>query len=607
MKKLLILVSFGAVLSAQTVINGYRDWSLMSAPGNPGAGYIREFGNSATGLMGCLTSGGVNCFSVFSVNHAYTYTSGTLTVDFSTYTSATVTPSAGGVNPTLSFTAPTSNLAVPLELILCNYASGTPAVWTLPGNAAQIGAPVRAGDCVRTAINYNATTTNFEGSTSGTSTPSILDLTAERAAPIVVPAGGSIWPDSTDHDAEFLNSSSVLFKMFKSGQDCNPVTGVCASLGGVTVAQAATASTIVERNSSAEVIAVNTVATGKTAVDTNSVQTMSNKTFTDPDLGGSALSNTVTAGTSGVTANHIVQKSTENPIRYNNQSSATAMVKGIARTTATVGNTFELAQTGIIGCVVEGSVTSGHYWTVGSTDKSKCLDTTTSALTSICSAIPVGGVFQASGTDGQTVSVSIDWNLHGAQVCTTDLPTVPVTAGGTGLATLTAHAVQVGEGTSTPAQVGPDASTTKVLTSAGASADPAFQNISLGMLPTLHSQCTVGWGGSGTSFALTSGDDAIVNNGCYNDSGGTRTITAVKCLSDNGSNTTTINPTMGSAGTGTTILSGALTCGSGNAMSATGTVSNASWTTGTGIDPAMGGTLTGTHIIVVVDYSYAPY
>jgi hypothetical protein len=116
--------------------------------------------------------------------------------------------------------------------------------------------------------------------------------------------------------------------------------------------------------------------------------------------------------------------------------------------------------------------------------------------------------------------------------------------------------------------------------------------------------CTELWGGSGTSFALTSGDDAISNNSCYNDSGVTRTITAVKCRSDNGTNTTTVNPTFGAAGTGTTILSGALTCGSSLAYSSSGTVSNASWTTGTGITPAMSGTLTGTSIAVIVEYTY---
>jgi hypothetical protein len=78
-------------------------------------------------------------------------------------------------------------------------------------------------------------------------------------------------------------------------------------------------------------------------------------------------------------------------------------------------------------------------------------------------------------------------------------------------------------------------------------------------LPVLHGQCTEAWGGSGTSFAMTSGDDAIVNNTCYNDSGATRTITVVKCRSDQASNTTVLTPTFGSDGTGTAILTGTVT------------------------------------------------
>jgi hypothetical protein len=104
---------------------------------------------------------------------------------------------------------------------------------------------------------------------------------------------------------------------------------------------------------------------------------------------------------------------------------------------------------------------------------------------------------------------------------------------------------------------------------------------------------------------LTSGDDAISNNTCYNDSGVTRTITAIKCRNDNASNTTTVNPTFGASGTGTTILSGALTCGSSYAYSATGSVTNASWGTGTGIDPGMAtSSLTGTSIAVIVEYTF---
>ena len=101
----------------------------------------------------------------------------------------------------------------------------------------------------------------------------------------------------------------------------------------------------------------------------------------------------------------------------------------------------------------------------------------------------------------------------------------------------------------------------QVIGTCGSATSFAPCSLVAGDFPAQYSKgsCTELWGGSGAAFALTSGDDAITNNGCYNDSGVTRTITAVKCRSDNGSNTTTVNPTFGSAGTGTTILSGALT------------------------------------------------
>ena len=116
--------------------------------------------------------------------------------------------------------------------------------------------------------------------------------------------------------------------------------------------------------------------------------------------------------------------------------------------------------------------------------------------------------------------------------------------------------------------------------------------------------CTEAWGGSGTSHAMTSGDDAVTNNACYNDSGVTRTITAVKCRSDNAANTTVLTPTFGAAGTGTAILTGTVTCGNSYAYSATGTVNNASWTTGTGIDPGMSTVGNSTSIAMIVEYTY---
>jgi hypothetical protein len=116
--------------------------------------------------------------------------------------------------------------------------------------------------------------------------------------------------------------------------------------------------------------------------------------------------------------------------------------------------------------------------------------------------------------------------------------------------------------------------------------------------------CTEVWGGTGAANAMASGDDAISNNTCYNDSGVTRTITAVKCRSDNAANTTVLTPTFGSAGTGTAILTGTVTCGNSYAYSATGTLTNTAWTTGTGIDPGMSTVGNATSIAMIVEYTY---
>lgn len=67
----------------------------------------------------------------------------------------------------------------------------------------------------------------------------------------------------------------------------------------------------------------------------------------------------------------------------------------------------------------------------------------------------------------------------------TDNAAVTVAQGGTGLSTLTAHALYAGNGTSAPTAIGPDASTTKALFSAGSSADPAFRAIAVGDLPAV--------------------------------------------------------------------------------------------------------------------------
>ena len=92
-----------------------------------------------------------------------------------------------------------------------------------------------------------------------------------------------------------------------------------------------------------------------------------------------------------------------------------------------------------------------------------------------------GGAVNTTGA--QVLHENASHVISSSAIAVADLPMLTVPYGGTGLATLTAHAVQVGEATSTPAQVGPNAATTYPLFSAGRSADPAFRAIAAGDIP----------------------------------------------------------------------------------------------------------------------------
>jgi limonene-1,2-epoxide hydrolase len=97
-------------------------------------------------------------------------------------------------------------------------------------------------------------------------------------------------------------------------------------------------------------------------------------------------------------------------------------------------------------------------------------------------------------------------------------------------------------------------------------------NVTLAQLPstTRLRTCEIHIYGDGTSGALQTSDSEVAS--CYNDSGATMTITAIRCYADNGSTTTTVTPIV-TGGSSSSILSGgtALTCG--NATFAAGTLS----------------------------------
>ena len=210
----------------------------------------------------------------------------------------------------------------------------------------------------------------------------------------------------------------------------------------------------------------------------------------------------------------------------------------------------------------------------------------------------------AAGNPSFGSVVSADMNITTTSCTNQFLTAISATGTGTCTTDTLAGAQHANQGTTATVLHGNAAGNPAFGSVVGA--DMASATVTATQLAAQYSKgsCTEVWGGSGTSFAMTSGDDAISNNSCYNDSGVTRTITALKCRSDNAGNTTVLTPTFGAAGTGTAILTGTVTCGNSYAYSATGTLNNTAWTTGTGIDPGMSTAGNSTSIAMIVEYTY---
>ena len=108
--------------------------------------------------------------------------------------------------------------------------------------------------------------------------------------------------------------------------------------------------------------------------------------------------------------------------------------------------------------------------------------------------------------------------------------------------------------------------------------------------------CEIHIWGDGASGALQTSDSETYS--CYNATGATLTITAIRCLARGGSTTTTMTPIL-TGGSSTSIVSGAITCG--NASFATGSLNGTpTLTSGSTIDANITAVGTGTGLILVV-------
>jgi hypothetical protein len=155
----------------------------------------------------------------------------------------------------------------------------------------------------------------------------------------------------------------------------------------------------------------------------------------------------------------------------------------------------------------------------------------------------------------------------------------------------------VGAGSQASATISADTTTTHALFAT--SGDPAFRALANTDMPTsLKTRtCEIHIWGDGAAGALQTSDSETYS--CYNNTGASLTITAVRCLARGGSTTTTMTPII-TGGSSTSIVTGAITCGNssftGGTLNGTPTLSS----TGT-IDADITAIGTGTGVVLVVD------
>lgn len=446
-------------------------------------------------------------------------------------TSGTVTSfSAGTLSPLFTTSVATATTTPALTFSLSNAAAHTALANTTGSSAAP------SYTLTSTVVTDGLPLTTQGDVLYENSTPAPARLAAGTAGQLLRTGGASANPawstnvfPNTDTTGDLLyasgtntigglgigSSNQALF--VSSGL---PAWGTLPAAGGGTGATTVPAKgSVLAGNAGGTAYANITVGTDGQFLEADSASTNGVK-WASPSGSG-----TVNAGTSGQMAYYA---SSTNAVsgNVNANISSGALTLGVANTTAgTV--VLEGGTSGSVTLQTNAVAGSGITCTFPATNSNSVIPDT-GASNNFLTAISSGGVISKA----QPAFSNLSGNATVAQ-------------GGTGLTTLTAHNVLLGEGTSNIAFAAPGATTGVPLVSNNATTDPSFGT------------CSIGGGGTGLTAAPTDGQLLIgdSNDSTYH----LNTITAGSGITvTNGNHTITIASTGGGSGTVTSFSAGTL-------------------------------------------------
>jgi hypothetical protein len=566
----------------------FQDALEIAAPANPASTYDRLYLDSTAHQLKCLTSSGGSCMP--SGSGTVTTSGSPVSPNIAAFSSSTAITAATSANIQTAIGASVydaygaaaarqANLSLLAGTYIngdmCTYASsGTllncntavPTAYTLPtatsstlGGVKPDGTTIsNSSGAISVANPYNPASVaitggTIDGTVIGGTTPAAgtftsIAATGSGAGSFTVTAGTA--PTGAAGQAIYSTDATVGYAEVNENNTglsrvCTAANGQCtgsSGLSGMNTGQIPIAASATTVTSS---IAYATAATASTIVERDSSNNINATTFTGALSGNATTATSATSATSATTATNTAGGAV-----------GSAPYQSAAGTTAFIAS----------------PTTTGHYFVYSWQPTGSAIDPVALDLATWFSAQTYGGTLTSSQV---TAALTFTPVAPGANSSITSLSglTTPlsVAQGGTGLATLTAHAVQVGNGTSSPAQVGPDSVTTHFLASGGSSSNPTFRALASGDIPaTAVPAVAVPTPGTSITLAAPSGF-AICTGTCtvsvpvpaagyqfciLNDDNVSTAIT-LSALGSSAQYENSARTAYGTAGTGTLVLSAA--------------------------------------------------